>query len=1335
MKKLVSILILCFGCLGIMVAQDNIWKPVNTFGPLLGAGPDGSLFAHHGYSGLARSQDEGATWQIVAGYESGYFGGYINQSCFAVSSEGRVFVFDNSLNAVVYSDDGGDTWQQMSQVSSCAMTDVKDLYATSNETVVGWASNGEIFWTTDGGATWGYTILDLDENREVSDLIVKANGDVYVGVWSYGGEGSGIFHSTLSDMENWTLAAFEGAAVQDMALHPDGSIVAGTFEGAIIGFQHEPGFYLIDAMEDKIAISDNGITYCLEYYITPEECTLVLAYSEDYGEHLYDIGESFEIAFNGGDLDGNLYKGYDNYLYLFVNGQYYKSIYNADEIMFQHRPFAPQSAEWYFDVFNPWNQHPQYVRFYVDGDTIIQGHQCSIITQHFVDTGHEGGEFVYEEDNKVYWFNPTTDNFTTLYDFDAEAGESWYYEVGDCSHLVTVDSVGSVTWNGHTYRTQWVRFNDDLPAYYTGKIIEGIGFERGLFPSIEVCNGWEVFDASEIQYLRCYVEDGEILYHEGNYDCDYTYANTFCWDGTVAASFAGGDGTEENPYQIANARQLALLAQQTNTGTGGDAYYKLTANINLGSCDRFWYTWTSIGVPENDGTPHYFTGHFDGGGNCILNLYQRQNATFKGLFGCTDGAVIKDVRIVDCEIGNESEYAGGLVAYAGRTTISGCLIESSSVVQSDSGEAGGLVGYMGTPYLMTEANDTDVCVITNCQTTSGVQVIGHMAGGIVAKSNTNLPLTHCSISNCINAASTQSTADLQAGGAAAGGVGCWMICTDITNCTNLGNSSAAMIAGGIAGTFSRGHMNNCYNHGRSYSNYIAGGVIGSLNTMALLEITTERFFFKNCHNFGEVVVERDGDLGMCGGVIGHFVGGNYQRFCIVDCSNHGDVACHGEHAGGILGWHLGHTDMTILNVYNTGNVSAMTSAGGIVGFHEPVFTIRNAYNAGEIHCENAEKEGAIIGSINNNNLSYDTISHCYWRYDMVGVGIALQATLPHSCAFNPTTYYGEWALDSIQFGHDLVEALNVGVEEIDSLYPEIGPVSHWMKDEEMTNGGFPVFGTNGNSQYSLAGSEWYYEILNENGNITYQYLQHTSDTTIDDEENVHILVRINTLYDKGSHVEKTREYIYERNNKVYWWNKELEAFTVLYDFGADEGEEWEIKVGLESVIVHVDEVDEYEFEGRHMKILRVSDAGDVFSGTIICGIGHLTSFFPERLMQKSREYKVKGIRCFWRNGELILKYNDRDCEEVYEEYHYGIDEPITADGFHIYPNPTDGIIVVETQIASLPGQTEYRITNLLGQTLKTGRIDVEKQQIDVSTLPDGLYFININNQTMKFVKR
>lgn len=51
---------------------------------------------------------------------------------------------------------------------------------------------------------------------------------------------------------------------------------------------------------------------------------------------------------------------------------------------------------------------------------------------------------------------------------------------------------------------------------------------------------------------------------------------TDTWDGTTADGFAGGTGTQEDPYQIATAEQLAGLAQDVNEGNAyTDVYFLL----------------------------------------------------------------------------------------------------------------------------------------------------------------------------------------------------------------------------------------------------------------------------------------------------------------------------------------------------------------------------------------------------------------------------------------------------------------------------------------------------------------------------------------------------------------------------------------------------------------------------------------------------------------------------------------------------------------------------------------------------------------------------------------
>ena len=159
----------------------------------------------------------------------------------------------------------------------------------------------------------------------------------------------------------------------------------------------------------------------------------------------------------------------------------------------------------------------------------------------------------------------------------------------------------------------------------------------------------------------------------------------------------------------------------------------------------------------------------------------------------------------------------------------------------------------------------------------------------------------------------------------------------------------------------------------------------------------------------------------------------------------------------------------------------------------------------------------------------------------------------------------------------------------------------------------------------------------------------------------------------------------------------------------------------------------------------MSDPDDLFSGDIVCGIGHLTSFFPERLMRHAADYTVNGMRCYWVNGDLFFKIGDEDCDAVYQQYHDGIDENGLSTGsgtegaLVVYPNPANNTLFVETQnFASLPNPT-YRVTNLMGQTLISGHVETfhetSLQSINVSSLPAGMYFICMGGQTVKFVKQ
>ena len=106
-----------------------------------------------------------------------------------------------------------------------------------------------------------------------------------------------------------------------------------------------------------------------------------------------------------------------------------------------------------------------------------------------------------------------------------------------------------------------------------------------------------------------------------------------------AEAFAGGSGTAEDPFQIATAQQMALLAKVINQEYDWDhlderdlyqnGYYVLTADIVLNDTSNFvnWeseppaYVWEPIGTRKHDSGYWDFEGVFDGQGPTISGLY------------------------------------------------------------------------------------------------------------------------------------------------------------------------------------------------------------------------------------------------------------------------------------------------------------------------------------------------------------------------------------------------------------------------------------------------------------------------------------------------------------------------------------------------------------------------------------------------------------------------------------------------------------------------------------------------------------------------------------------
>ena len=144
-------------------------------------------------------------------------------------------------------------------------------------------------------------------------------------------------------------------------------------------------------------------------------------------------------------------------------------------------------------------------------------------------------------------------------------------------------------------------------------------------------------------------------------------------------------GTEEDPYQIGNAAELAFFASLVNAGNSfASKYVKLTNEITFDQ----GINWTPIGDAS-----HAFAGTFDGNGCSIKNLYINNAAQYQGLFGNVgSGGMVKNLIVTGTVTAANQAKVGGIVAYgAYNSVVQNCGFYGA--VTAGTSLTGGVAGY------------------------------------------------------------------------------------------------------------------------------------------------------------------------------------------------------------------------------------------------------------------------------------------------------------------------------------------------------------------------------------------------------------------------------------------------------------------------------------------------------------------------------------------------------------------------------------------------------------------------------------------------------------------
>ena len=200
------------------------------------------------------------------------------------------------------------------------------------------------------------------------------------------------------------------------------------------------------------------------------------------------------------------------------------------------------------------------------------------------------------------------------------------------------------------------------------------------------------------------------------------------WDGSVATSFAGGDGSLANPYQIANAEQLAYLyktVQTTGSSFSNDKHFKLTADIYLNDVsDSDWKTKSPRSWYASTSTNGYrFTGNFDGDGHTVYGLYYNGSEGNIGLLPIMDNwnydIYVKDLTISDSYIQTTGNIVGAVSSrlYSGNNKMADfsniCITDSVTVKGTGGTYVAGILGF-------SNCNDKSFYQFSGCSVLANV---------------------------------------------------------------------------------------------------------------------------------------------------------------------------------------------------------------------------------------------------------------------------------------------------------------------------------------------------------------------------------------------------------------------------------------------------------------------------------------------------------------------------------------------------------------------------------------------------------------------------------------
>ena len=186
-----------------------------------------------------------------------------------------------------------------------------------------------------------------------------------------------------------------------------------------------------------------------------------------------------------------------------------------------YRPFVEEGKVW--KVGDTSENPVQMVEYYYfDGDTIIDGKVCKqMMRQRYVNAEHPDYANIsqlpslsyvgawYEEGKKVYFYNPTTNQFKLMYDFSL--GDNETLQINNNLYVVGPKQTGEMKGFKGVYRDVMMKWDGEESIYNT-TWLEGVGGIDG--PTVSVYLGEE----NHVLFLMSCTVDDEVIYLKDEYE-------------------------------------------------------------------------------------------------------------------------------------------------------------------------------------------------------------------------------------------------------------------------------------------------------------------------------------------------------------------------------------------------------------------------------------------------------------------------------------------------------------------------------------------------------------------------------------------------------------------------------------------------------------------------------------------------------------------------------------------------------------------------------------------------------------------------------------------------